>query len=415
MTQTQDPYALDQEAIAREAADLDSGGYAFPRLKLAHGRWVVRMIPAHPSREGVFFLKLQESFNVGPNGKKIIPPSQFGMADPLMDDIQRLKALGDKASLKRANAMNPKKRVHVWAVVRSFQPVVAGSSQALPVQVTDPKTGKSFEAMGPHLWSVSGYHFTDVISILNDPDYGNIVHPVSGRDLTIDYTPKEMTKDGFPDYSFRAKPNITELGDPAWLAEDLFEKHRIGEPSEPDYIIACLKGTEEAYKSSRKEERAERESTAQHAPDPATQQSASPAPGGTEQSAVEASLEEIRRKNLQAAKGAGLPVDIRSEKHLAPPADKTDPTLLTQEFWAGVNGQTVKLTGQVIQNDYVDKGHADALQLMALDQEGGWKTATFRGFKKAVSDSPPPPPAPTGAPPPPPGESVASDLENALG
>ena len=162
MTQAADPYALDQEAMNREAADLDQGGFKYPRLKLSTGRWVIRMIPAHPSREGVFFLKNFEAFNVGPNNKKIIPPGQFGMPDPLADELQRLKALGDKASLKRAGAMVSKKRVHVWCIVRSFQP--PGAQAALP---QDPKTGQAYEAMGPHLWSVSGFHFTDVDAHLN--------------------------------------------------------------------------------------------------------------------------------------------------------------------------------------------------------------------------------------------------------
>lgn len=405
MNQAADPYALDQEAMNREAADLDQGGFKYPRLKLTSGRWVVRMLPAHPSREGVFFLKNFEAFNVGPNNKKIIPPGQFGLPDPLADELQKLKALGDKASLKRVSAMVSKKRVHIWIIIRSFTPT--GAQAPLTV---NPKTGVAYEAAGPHLWSVSGFHFTGVIAILNDPDYGNIVHPVTGRDLTIDYLPKEETKDGFPSYSFRAKPNVTELGDPAWLSEDLFAKHKIGEPSEGDYIIACLRGTEEAYKAERKEVRSANEEMAQRSPDPAGQQSASPAPGGTQASAVEASLEEIRRKNLAAAKSAGLPLNPVQEKQLAPPADKTDPALLTQEFWAGVNGKTIRLTGEVIQNDYVNRGHADALQLMLLDQKDGWKTATFRGFKP-VASAPPPPPA---GPPPPPGESVKTDLENAL-
>jgi len=388
--------------VAAEIGTGDGGGWAYKRLKLVEGKTVIRMLPPFEGRDGLFFARVMESFNVGPSGKKIIPPSQFGLPDPLMDEIQRLKASGDKASLKRANSMVAKKRAHIWVIVRS----VNGA-------VNDAETGQSWESYGPQLWSISNWLLGDIISIFNDPDYGDITDIDNGRDLNIDYIPKEKTVNGFPDWKFRARPVQTPLGDPSWVSEDLYEKYRICEPSDADYIIACLKGTEKAFLAAKKQERDDDKEEAQprQAAPPAASVP-SPAPAGSADEAVQASLAEIRKANLKKAQRAGLDIDRRHEKELLPPPSTTAPELMTQEFWAGVNGATVKLSGSVIQESYVNKGMGDKIQLMTLDQADGWKTATTRGFH-AVAAAPPPPPASV-PPPPPAGESVGSDLQNAL-
>jgi hypothetical protein len=393
---------VDLDALRQTDAEIKAARFAgrTQRVKWQKGTWVMRILPPFEGRDGKFYVRVKEAFGVGPNSRTVTPPSQFGdSTDPLMDEISRLKALGDEASSKRASRMTPKMKNHIWLIIRS-----------LNGNATDLETGQAWESKGPHLWSMSNQVFGAITSMILDPDWGDITDPESGRDITVEYAPKEDRPDGkpFPKWTIRGKPNQSQLGDMAWVSEDLFTKHKTGEPSPPEYILACLKGTEEAYFQERRDARdSETEEVEVSREEPA-----SPAPAGSEQSAVEESLEEIRKKNLQKAKKSGLPVDKRHEKD-AEPEPETSAELMKADWWAGINGETVKLSGKQVQKEYVDKGHGGGLQLMAIDQEGGWKTALKRGFhpkaKKAKAKKKDKP-----SPPPPPPDSVRADLEEAL-
>ena len=233
-----------------------------------------------------------------------------------------------------------------------------------------------------------------------DPEYGDITDPEEGFDITVTYTPGTKTQDGFPEWKINATRNPSPLGDPSWIEEDLFAKNYVLEADEPDYIRACLEGTEVAYRQAKQAERDSGDTTGYNAPKKPEPQRESKPPASN--SSVDQQLEEIRRKNAAAAAASGLSSHPSAPK---PPPLPTDSALLEAEWWCGVNGQTVKLSGQQIQTEYVDKGHGSKLKIMPLDQSGGWQSALDRGFVAGAS-------APA-APPPPPSD-IRSDLQNAL-
>lgn len=335
-------------------------------VKLKEGPNVMRIIPPKEPRED-FWLEVEKSFNIGPNSKVVIRPSQFGLPDPVSDEIAKLKAAGDEISMKRADAMKGKKRAMMWVIMRAE------------------------EASGYQMFDTNLIVLRDILAIMTDAEYGDITDPEKGVDITINYTPG--TKKSFPKWQIVPKRNSSPLGHPEALAEDLFEKHRIGEPSEVDYILACLEGSEEAYIEAKKADRQASSSSGRQeaaSPPPPSQ-----APAGDENAAVQAELDRIRAEKAAAA----APAPPATPPPPAAPGG-TDPKLLKSDWWAVIEGNTKQVKGSDIQA-LVAQGHGN-MNIMPYPQ-GDWTTAEAAGFKAG------------GAPPPPPSSQVGADLEEALG
>jgi hypothetical protein len=58
------------------------------------------------------------------------------------------------------------------------------------------------------------------VKIIADPDYGDITHIETGRDITVTYIPQEQSDTNFPKTSVMAKPNQTPLSEDARLVEN---------------------------------------------------------------------------------------------------------------------------------------------------------------------------------------------------
>lgn len=392
--------AIDLEAVAEEyralkaeAEKQERGAWYYPKFKPQEGSNVIRILPPFPDREKrVSWITRMVSYSVGPNKRMIVPPSQFdeNREDPLRDHIQQLQLSGDEASKKRASKIRPKKRVFMWVIVRS----VNGSP-------TD-ENGENHEAKGPQLWSTSPTVLTKIQTMLMNPDIGDITDPENGFDLLLTYTPGEKSANGFAKSDLQLLPKQKPLGDPEWYAEDLFIKYKIGEPSEVDYIRAVLEGKEEAYNEQRKQAR-QAEKDSEPAPPAPTMgnEPTVPSPPTQDNAAAERALEEIRKQNVAKGRALGLKnrVMIPEDNPDVRPPD-TAPTPPGQTYWAGIDGESKKITSAEVQT-YVNKGLGDKLMLMSEDQKSGWKSATDFGFTK--DDSPPPP-----------SNSVVSELEDAL-
>ena len=50
-----------------------------------------------------------------------------------------------------------------------------------------------------------------ILSVIADPDYGDITDPVNGRDIVVEFKTSEETGRAFPMTSIRVKPNQTPL------------------------------------------------------------------------------------------------------------------------------------------------------------------------------------------------------------
>ena len=70
-------------------------------------------------------------------------------------------------------------------------------------------------------WGFGKTVYQELLSIIADPDYGDITDPTSGRDVSVEFKTAEETGASFPSTSIRVKPNITPITEDASLLETI--------------------------------------------------------------------------------------------------------------------------------------------------------------------------------------------------
>ena len=118
-----------------------------------------------------------------------LSPSTFGEADPILDFCLKLREGGN---LER-EAWNETKKF--FPKTRTFVPIVV--------------RGK--EAEGVKFWGFGKTVYKELLSIMGDPDYGDITDPHAGRDIKIEFTPKDKSDTDFPKTAVRASPRQTPI------------------------------------------------------------------------------------------------------------------------------------------------------------------------------------------------------------
>jgi len=97
---------------------------------------------------------------------------------------EQLKGTGNKEDWQMARKMEPKMRTYVPVLVRGQ------------------------ESEGVKLWGFGKTVYQELLSIISDPDYGDITDPVNGRDISVEFTAAEGAG-SFPKTAIRVKPNQT--------------------------------------------------------------------------------------------------------------------------------------------------------------------------------------------------------------
>ena len=67
------------------------------------------------------------------------------------------------------------------------------------------------EGQGVKFWGFGKTVYQELLSIISDPDYGDITDQVSGRDVIVEFKTIEETGFSFPSTSIRVKPNQTPI------------------------------------------------------------------------------------------------------------------------------------------------------------------------------------------------------------
>jgi hypothetical protein len=65
------------------------------------------------------------------------------------------------------------------------------------------------ESEGIKFWGFGKNVYQEILSIINDPDYGDITDPVHGRDIVVEFRTAEDSGKSFPETTIRVKPNAT--------------------------------------------------------------------------------------------------------------------------------------------------------------------------------------------------------------
>ena len=147
---------------------------------------VVRIVPYKYEPDNPF-IELKFHYNI--NNKTYLSPDSFGRPDPIVEFSNRLKKTGSKEDWQMGRKMEPK--------MRTFAPVIV----------------RGEEGEGVKFWGFGKQVYQELLSIISDPDFGDITDLTGGRDIVVEFKTAEGGA-SFPETSIRVKPNVSVAIDP---------------------------------------------------------------------------------------------------------------------------------------------------------------------------------------------------------
>jgi hypothetical protein len=151
------------------------------------GKQVVRIVPNQYQPDNPF---VELKFHYGLNGKTYLSPASFNRPDPVVELSDRLKKSGDKDQWKLGRGMEPKMRTYVPVIVRGE------------------------EEKGVKFWGFGQTVYKQLLSIMSEPDYGDITDLAQGFDVQVEFKTAEETGKSYPDTSILIKPRPRPVIDP---------------------------------------------------------------------------------------------------------------------------------------------------------------------------------------------------------
>jgi len=161
------------------------------------GNQVVRIVPYKHNKDNPF-IELYFHYNLG-NNKTYMSPVSFGRPDPVEEFANKLKSTGNKDEWIQGKRLEPKMRTFVPVVVR----------------------GREDE--GVKFWGFGKTVYQELLSVIADPDYGDITDPVNGRDIGIERQTPAEAGNQYGKTTVRVKPNQTTITDNDTLLKSIFE------------------------------------------------------------------------------------------------------------------------------------------------------------------------------------------------
>jgi len=160
------------------------------------GKQVVRIVPYKHNKDNPF-IELYFHYNLG--NKTYLSPVSHGRPDPVQEFADKLKSTGDKDEWIQGKRLEPKMRTFVPVVVR----------------------GREDE--GVKFWGFGKTVYQELLSVIADPDYGDITDPVNGRDIMIERQTPAEAGNQYGKTTVRVKPNQTPITDNKEVLEGVFE------------------------------------------------------------------------------------------------------------------------------------------------------------------------------------------------
>jgi hypothetical protein len=151
------------------------------------GKQIVRIVPYKYQPDNPF---IELKFHYGINNKTYLSPDSFNRPDPIVEFSNRLKKTGSKEDWRTGRNMEPK--------MRTFAPVLV----------------RGEEGEGVRFWGFGKQVYQEILSIMADPDYGDITDLSMGKDIVVEFKTAEDSGKNFPETSIRVKPNSTAAVDP---------------------------------------------------------------------------------------------------------------------------------------------------------------------------------------------------------
>ena len=169
------------------------------------GETTIRLVP---TADGDPFKEYWFHYNVGNNPGFLIPKKNFGEEDPLDDFIRQLYREGGEDNTRLAKKLGARQRF--------FTPVIV----------------RGQEDEGVKIWGYGKMAYKELLSLVLNPDYGDITDTAEGTDLVINYGKPVGAQ--FPQTSITPRRKTSALSDDenqvhAWLDsipnfEEVFER-----------------------------------------------------------------------------------------------------------------------------------------------------------------------------------------------
>ena len=176
---------MDINAVKKRLAQLQTSSTRTTNLwKPQPGKTQIRILP-YKLNSDTPFIELFFHYDLG--GKSFLSPTSFGRPDPIEEFADKLKQSGNREDWRLGKKLEAK--------LRTFAPVVV----------------RGEENQGSKFWGFGKTVYQELLSLIADPDYGDISDPINGRDISVEFKTAEETGASFPKTSIRVKPNQTPI------------------------------------------------------------------------------------------------------------------------------------------------------------------------------------------------------------
>ena len=178
---------MDLNAIRKRLGQLQTTNNRTSSLwKPQPGKTQIRIVPYAFNKDNPF---IELFFHYNLNNRSYLSPISFGRPDPIEEFAQKLKASGNKEDYQLSKKLEAK--------MSTFAPVIV----------------RGEESQGVKFWGFGKTVYQELLSIIADPDYGDITDPVNGRDVSVEFISAEESGASFPKTNIRVKPNQTPISD----------------------------------------------------------------------------------------------------------------------------------------------------------------------------------------------------------
>ena len=178
---------MDLNAIRKRINQLQTTNNRTSSLwKPQPGKTQIRIVPYEFNKDNPF---IELFFHYNLNNRSYLSPISFGRPDPIEEFAQKLKGSGNKEDYQLSKKLEAK--------MRTFAPVIV----------------RGEESQGVKFWGFGKTVYQELLSIIADPDYGDITDPVNGRDVMVEFISAEETGASYPTTKIRVKPNQTPISD----------------------------------------------------------------------------------------------------------------------------------------------------------------------------------------------------------
>jgi hypothetical protein len=191
---------MDISAIKKRLNQLQTTNTRTSNLwKPQPGKTLIRIVPYKFNKQTPF-IELFFHYDIG--GKSYLSPISFGRPDPIEEFADKLKSSGNRDDWKLGKKLEAK--------MRTFAPVLVRGED---------KEGVKF-------WGFGKTVYQELLSVIADPDYGDITDPVNGRDVGVEFKTAEEIGASFPKTTIRVKPNQTQITEDAKELETLLNSQK---------------------------------------------------------------------------------------------------------------------------------------------------------------------------------------------